>query len=97
MMPGGVRSPDLTFHRSPAVTLDDANTLAQQLNDQQLDKKLPAVSSFDPSAVGNLVSAAADGTSVVVDLAGGLAEVSGDLAGTLLEVIGGIVAGIFSA
>ncbi len=79
------------------MNLDDANTLAQQFNDQQFDKKLPTASGFDPSAVGNLVTAAADGTSVVVDLAGGLAEVSGDLAGALLEVIGGIVAGIFSA
>lgn len=79
------------------MNFDDANTLAQQFNDQQLDKKLPAVPNCDPSAVFNLVSAAADGTSVVVDLAGGLAEVSGDLAGALLEVIGGIVAGIFSA
>ena len=50
------------------MNLDDANTLAQQLNDQQLDKRLPAASGFDPSAVGNLLSAAADGTSVVVDL-----------------------------
>ena len=79
------------------MNLDAANTLAQHVNDQQLDKKLPAVPNSDPSAVVNLVSAAADGTSVVVDLAGGLAEVSGDLAGALLEVIGGIVAGIFSA
>ena len=79
------------------MNLDDANTLAQQLNDQQLDKKLPGVSRSDFTGAANLVSAAADGASVVVDLAGGLAEVSGDLAGALLEVIGGIVAGIFSA
>ena len=79
------------------MNLDDANILAQQLNDQQLDKKLSGVSSSDPTGAANLVGAAADGLPVVVDLVGGLAEVSGDLAGALLEVIGGIVAGIFSA
>ena len=74
------------------MTLNDAHACENLLAERRAASG--AVGGLDGSAVGNLVGAAVDGTAVVVDLTGGLAEASSDLAGGLLEVIGGILSGI---
>lgn len=76
------------------MNLNDANAVAERVAERQVESSASGGAPLE--AAGNLVVAAIDGTGVVVDLAGGLAEASGDLAGGLLEVIGGIIAGILS-